>query len=167
MAHVSPEVAIAITRQKARYCRYADTMQWDRLGREITLPDARLAYCDAHGKPLQVSGRALVFDSAHSFVTFYDKFFAQLDTMHIVSAPDLERVADDEVKAIFGFEDQVISKYLGSWFECRGGGYYYTTWKLVDEQWYIKDLRMERTYQKLTVLAQIGLALSNWFGISL
>ena len=82
MAHVSPEVAIAITRQKARYCRYADTKQWDKLASDVTLPNARLAYCDSAGAPLRVSGRALVFDSAASFAAFYAKFFAPVDSMH-------------------------------------------------------------------------------------
>jgi hypothetical protein len=41
MANVSPDVALAITRQKTRYCRYADTKQWDKFEKAIALPDAR------------------------------------------------------------------------------------------------------------------------------
>lgn len=167
MAHVSPEVAVAITRQKTRYCRYADTKQWYKLASDVALPDARLVYCDSEGKPLQVSGRDLVFDSAQSFAAFYDKFFAQFDTMHNIGPADLEQVAADEVNSVFGFEDQVMSKPLGAWGEIRGGGYYYTTWKLVDGEWYIKDLKMIRTYQKMTLLVKIGVTISNWLGISL
>ena len=167
MAHVSPEVAIAITRQKARYCRYGDTKQWDRLAREVMLPDARLVYCDDAGKPLRVSGRDLVFDSSTSFAAFYTNFFAQFDTMHNLCSADIEQVAPDEVKSVFGFEDQVMSKQLGAWAEIRGGGYYHETWKLVDGEWKIQDLRMIRTYQKMTLLVKIGVSLSNWLGISL
>lgn len=167
MAHVSPEVAIAINRQKARYCRYADTKQWDKLASDVTLPDARLAYCDSAGAPLRVSGRALVFDSAASFAAFYTKFFAPVDSMHNLCPADLEQVAPDEVKAVFGFEDQVVFRGLGSWGTIRGGGYYHNTWKHVDGEWYISELKMIRTYQTMTLLVWIAVTLSNLFGISL
>ncbi|RSL95729.1 hypothetical protein CEP52_011903 [Fusarium oligoseptatum] len=148
MAHVTPEVALAITRQKARYGRYADTKQWDKFAQDIALPDARFSFYDTEGKLLvagpQSSKRSIIFGPG-----------------------DFEQVGPDEVKAIFGMEDQIMSKYLGAWVEIRGGGFYHETWKLVDGEWYLQDLRLERTYQKETVLVKIGLAVAGLFGISL
>lgn len=166
MAHVSPEVALAITRQKARYGRYADTKQWDKFEMEIGLPGACYSYCDGDGKPLMVGKQALVFDSAKSTAAFFKKFFTPQNTMHNLSIGDFEQVAPDEVKAIFGFEDQIVSKVLGRLAEIRGGGYYYETWKLVDGQWYIKDLKMERTYQNMSLLVNVLLTVAGWLGVS-
>ena len=45
---------------------------------------------------------------------------------------------------------------FGSWAEIRGGGFYYETWKRVDGDWFLQDLRMQRTYQKMTFLVGLG-----------
>jgi hypothetical protein len=67
--------------------------------------------------------QALVFDSARSVAAFFERFFAPQDTMHNLGVGDFEQVAEDEVQAVFGFEDQVVSKALGRLAEIRGGGY--------------------------------------------
>ncbi|KFH43814.1 hypothetical protein ACRE_054030 [Hapsidospora chrysogenum ATCC 11550] len=166
MAHVSPEIALAITRQKARYGRYADTKQWDKFERDIALSDARYSYCDVNGKPLQVGKQALVFDSARSAAAFFERFFAPQATMHNLGVGDFEHTAEDEVQSVFGFEDQIVSKALGSLAEIRGGGYYYETWKRVGGEWYIKDLKMVRTYQKASLLVHVLLTIAGWLGVS-
>ncbi|RTE85003.1 hypothetical protein BHE90_000387 [Fusarium euwallaceae] len=167
MAHVTPEVALAITRQKARYGRYADTKQWDKFAQDIALPDARFSFYDTEGKLLVAGPQSLAFDSVKGCAAFFGKFFSQFQTQHNFGPGDFEQVGPDEVKAIFGMEDQIMSKYLGAWVEIRGGGFYHETWKLVDGEWYLQDLRLERTYQKETVLVKIGLAVAGLFGISL
>jgi hypothetical protein len=167
MAHVSPEVFQAISRQKARYARYADTKQWDKWEKEIFFPDARFSFFDTDGKPLKVGKQTLAFDSTKALATFFNKFFASVDTLHNICPGDLEQVAPDEVKAVFGFEDQVMAKGLGAWAEIRGGGFYYETWKLVDGQWLIQELRMERTYQKMTFLVWMSLTIASVFNIAL
>jgi hypothetical protein len=113
-----------------------------------------------------VGTQALVFDSAKSIAAFFKKFFAPQETMHNVCPGDFEQAGLDEVKAVFGFEDQVMSKSLGSWAEIRGGGYYYETWKLVNGEWYIKELKMERTYQKMSMLVSVLLTVAGWLRIS-
>lgn len=165
MAHVPPEVAQAITRQKARYARFADTKQWDKF-EALALPNAPYAFLDTDKKPLTVGGKALVFETAKSVAAYFGKFFAAQETMHNIGPGDFEQVAPDEVKAVFGFEDQIISIYLGSWAKIRGGGYYYETWRLVDGEWYIADLRMERRYQEATLLVRLGLAVAGLLGVS-
>lgn len=167
MAHVTPEVAQAITRQKARYARYADLKLWDKWVDDIFLPDARATYNDTQGQPLTIAGRAMAFDSAHGAAAFLEPIFAQLDTLHNITPGDFEKVSDTEVRAVFGFEDNLLSKTLRHWAELRGGGYYNETWKLVDGQWYISDLRMVRTYQKMTFLVWLAHSIVNLFGITL
>ena len=167
MAHVSPEVAEAITRQKARYGRYADTKQWD-LFAKLGLPNARYSYLDNAGKPLMTGNRALVFESSGLAAEFFGRFFLNFDTLHNIAIGDFEpsTEAPDEVWAVFGFEDQLVSKALGAWAEIRGGGFYYETWKLVDGEWRIQDLRMERTYQKMSTLVWSVLTILGLLGIS-
>lgn len=166
MSHVTPEVAMAITRQKARYARYADTKQWG-LFEKIGHPNGRFSFLGTDGEPL-VMGKALVFDSAASFASFFEKFFAGLETMHNISPGDFEPSdqSSDEVKAVFGFEDQLLPKALGSWVEIRGGGFYTETWKLIDGEWCIQELSMRRTYQKMSLLAWVAVKVATLFGIT-
>lgn len=46
---------------------------------------------------------------------------------------EFEQTAPDKVKIVFGFENQILHKYLRGWFGLRGGGIYSETWKLEDK----------------------------------
>ena len=61
---------------------------------------------------------------------------------------ELEQIKADEVKATWGMEDQIILNGTGGLVEMRGGGYYYETWKMKNDDWFLASLRLERTYQK-------------------
>ena len=86
-----------------------------------------------------------------------------MDTMHNVGLGCLSQAVPDEVSADFSFDDQLVSKALGSWAGIRGGGFYYTAWKEVGAEWFPKDLRMERQYKEMTLLLRVRLALAAWF----
>ncbi|KAI1501954.1 hypothetical protein F5X99DRAFT_380966 [Biscogniauxia marginata] len=165
MATVTPEVAVALNRKKARYARYADTKQWDKFEDEVALPDAQYDYQDVDGKTLNIGGRTTKFESTKVFTAFFRPFFAKLQTLHNVGPGDFTQTADDEVEAVFAFEDQLLAPPFGSWAEIRGGGFYYETWKRVDGDWFLKDLRMQRTYQKMTFLVALSLFLQQKLGI--
>ncbi|KAI5457069.1 hypothetical protein BGZ63DRAFT_395344 [Mariannaea sp. PMI_226] len=167
MAPPAPEVAQAITCLKARYCRYADTKQLEKFEQEIALPDARFSFYDKDDNLFVVGKQTLAFDSTKATAAFFAKFFAPLDTLHNFCPGDFEQVAPDEVKAVFAFEDQLMSKVLGSWGEIRGGGFYHETWKLVDGEWRLKEMKLKRTYQKMTLLLKILLIIGSLLGISL
>ncbi|KAH7128884.1 hypothetical protein EDB81DRAFT_808457 [Dactylonectria macrodidyma] len=167
MAQVSPEVAHAISCKKARYCRYADTKQLDKFEPDIALPDAQWSFWDKEGKLLVIGDQVMEFDSTKKTVAFFSKFFAPLDTLHNICPGSFEQVAPDEVNAIFGFEDQLMHKKLGAWAEMRGGGFYNETWKLVDGQWYLKEMRLERTYHKMSVFLKIIIFIAGLLGVSL
>ena len=162
MAHVPPEAAQSITRQMARFARYVDTKQWPNF-ESLSLPTATYSFHGTDGKVLFLGPRPLAFDSAASASAYFDKFFADMDTMHNIGLGDLSQTGPDEVSAIFSFDDQLVSKAMGSWVGIRGGGYYYTTWKEVGGEWFLKDLRMERQYQERTLLLRVRLALAAWF----
>ncbi|KAI5926910.1 hypothetical protein F4810DRAFT_416782 [Camillea tinctor] len=164
MAAVAPETAVAINRKKARYARYADTKRWDKFEEEVALPDAQYDYQDINGKTLDF-GVLTRFPSTKSFTAFFRPFFAKLQTLHNVGPGDFTQKADDEVEAVFGFEDQLLLPPFGSWAELRGGGFYYETWKRVDGEWFLQDLRMQRSYQKVTFLMGLALFLHIKLGI--
>lgn len=165
MAHVSPEVAQAITRRKARYARYADTKQWDKF-EAIFLPTATSAFVDRDRNPMMLGNQALVFNTGKAMAAYFEKFNTGQDAIHNIGPGDFEQVAPDEVKAVWVVEYQTISRALGNWQKIRGGGYYHETWRLVDGEWYIADLTMERTYQEESLLVKIILAVAGAFGLS-
>jgi hypothetical protein len=48
---------------------------------------------------------------------------------------DIKLTAPDKVKTVFGFEDEIIHRYLGGWHGLKGGGFYFETRKLMDGRW--------------------------------
>ncbi|KAK9424956.1 hypothetical protein SUNI508_13277 [Seiridium unicorne] len=168
MALPSPEIIAVITRKKARYARYLDTKQWEKYEGDVSLPDTHFRYLDVAGEPLQLgTTTSCVFDSTKSFAAFFSKFFANLQSLHNIGPGDFEQTSPEEVKAVWGFEDQLILAPLWSLAELRGGGYYYETWRLVDGDWFLHDLVMKRTYQKETLLVKAVFLLQKQLGISL
>ncbi|KAI1849066.1 hypothetical protein JX265_011271 [Neoarthrinium moseri] len=162
-----PDVIAAITRKKARYGRYADTKQWHKYEGDVSLPSTRYRFLDVSGAPLRVGGfGVLVFDSTRTFTAFFTRFFANLQTLHNIGPGDFEQVRADEVKVVWGFEDQLLVPPLGALAEIRGGGFYYETWRLTGGDWFLHDLEMKRTYQKETLLVKFALSLQNLLGIS-
>ena len=163
MASVPPTVALAITRKKLRYARYADTKKWDLFEEEVSIPETQYDYQGVGGKTLVWSGKQLKFSSTREFRAYFEPVFASLQTMHTLAPGDFTWAAgdgedgrEDEVKAIFAFEDQLLLPPFGSWAELRGGGFYYETWKLVDGDWRLINLRMTRNYQKATPLMKLA-----------
>ncbi|KAL1885811.1 hypothetical protein Plec18167_001306 [Paecilomyces lecythidis] len=148
------EISQKIHQKKAQYGRYIDTKQWDEFD-QIALPDAELIFLDTNGSVLTVGKTALTFSTPKQFTTFFRRFFANAQTLHMFGPGDLQQTGSDEVKAIWSMEDQIIMKYSGGLAEVRGGGFYYETWKLKDGEWFLKSLRLERTYTKFSLLVRI------------
>jgi hypothetical protein len=165
MSPVSVEVAHAITQKMARYTRYVDTKQWDKLEKEIALPDARFVYIDTNGKELRVGKAVYAFTKTKDLVNTLRVGLEGKQILHMIGPGDFEQTAPNEVTAIFSLEDQTIVPTPFNLVEVRGGGYYYGTWRDVDGEWFIVDLRMERIYHRMTLLAQIGLFIMNTFGL--
>ncbi|KAH7115663.1 hypothetical protein EDB81DRAFT_669126 [Dactylonectria macrodidyma] len=159
-------VAATISGKKAMYGRYIDTKEWDKFG-QVALPDAQLNFYDSDGSLLMVGQTALAFDSAEAFTTFFKKFFAKAQTLHMFGPGQLQQTGPDEVKAIWGMEDEIIMRATAGLVEVRGGGYYYETWKQKDGDWFLKSLDLHRTYTKTSLLARILILLQTYSGLTI
>ncbi|KAI0484562.1 hypothetical protein GGR56DRAFT_614398 [Xylariaceae sp. FL0804] len=173
-----PEIALAITRKKARYARYADLKDMASFAAEVALPDATYDFQDPAGRTLDIGGVAANFASTAAFVAWWSGFAGRLQTLHNLGAAgdftvtettdgDGGRTTPVEVESVFGFEDQLLAPPFGMWAAIRGGGYYYDTWRCVDGDWKLKSLRMRRTYQEMTFLVWLSLLLQRALGINL
>lgn len=152
-----------VTNRKAQYARFADTKQWDKFV-ELGLPDARYSYLDSSGNPVALEGKPAVFDSPKSCAAFFGPFFRKQQTLHNISLAEITQTGPDEVEVIWAFEDQLIRNNTFWTCRLRGGGHYYETWRKKGDDWFIADLRMQRTYQMVTfgyfvllVLGSLGL----------
>jgi hypothetical protein len=159
------EIAEVIIRKKSQYGRYIDTKQWDKFDR-VALPDAEFSFYDTDGSILKAGNTSFAFPSSAAFTVFFSKFFASAQTLHMFGPGELQLKADDEVGAIWGMEDQIILKHTMGLVEIRGGGYYHETWKMERGDWFLKSLRLERTYQKTSPMAKILVFLDRYLGFS-
>ncbi|KAI1160042.1 hypothetical protein F5B18DRAFT_655027 [Nemania serpens] len=158
MAAVEADITEIIRRKKSQYARYIDTKNWSKLER-LALPDAELNFCNSDGSPMMIGRMRMAFTSIHAFAEYFSKFFANAQTLHMLGVGELERTGPEEVKAIWGMEDQII---LYGYAEIRGGGYYHETWVKKDDDWFLKSLRLERTYMKYNLVASIGMILQRF-----
>lgn len=163
---VDPAVAVAISKRKSQYGRFADTKQWSRF-HEFALPDAHYRFYDTNRRLLQAGNQQLDFPSTDALVAYYTKFMAPAQTLHMFGPGDFEQIGPDEVKVIWALEDQVIVRGTGGLLELRGGGFYHEIWLRKDGQWFLKTLDMYRTYQKTSLLMAILLMITSLLGISL
>ena len=161
---VSAEITDRISQKKSQYGRYVDTKQWNKFDK-IVLPNAEFGFFDSDGSVLKAGKTALIFSSSKGFTGFFSKFLANAQTLHMFGPGELEQVTAEEVRAIWGMEDQIILKGTAGLVEIRGGGYYHETWKMKDGDWFLKSLRLERTYQKISFLARLLAFLGSFFGL--
>lgn len=154
MSLVSPEVALAINRKKLRYARYADTKQWDLFEKEVARPETQYDYQGTDGQSIAISGVSCKFAGTKQFRAFFEPAFASLQTLHTVgpgeftkAAEDEDEDRDDEVRAIFAFQDQLFAPPFGRLAALRGGGFYYETWRRVDGDWFLVDLRSKSSLE--------------------
>ncbi|KAK4075951.1 hypothetical protein Trihar35433_2511 [Trichoderma harzianum] len=140
-----------ITRKKALYCRLADANEWD-LADKVMLPDFTFTAVDENDKIVNLNDTDYHWDSRADWVAFFSRIFAPIQTMHIVGYPELELVAPDEIKAIFGVTYLVGTKEADKGVHGTGGGHYYETWKLKDGDWFIQKTKFVRIYWKEVTL---------------
>ncbi|TFB04091.1 hypothetical protein CCMA1212_003919 [Trichoderma ghanense] len=139
--------ADTILRKKAIYCRLADKGEW-RLVDKVFLPDLDFMAVDEQGTVVHINDTDYHWTSLADWVAYFSKTFAPLQTMHVVGYPELELVAPDEIKAIFGVTYLVGTKEADKGVHGTGGGHYYETWKLKDGDWFIQKIKFVRIYWK-------------------
>ncbi|KAL7945552.1 hypothetical protein V8C42DRAFT_323475 [Trichoderma barbatum] len=136
-----------IPRKKALYCRLADTNGWSQIDKVI-LPDLTFTAVDGEGNVVNLNDTDYHWTSRADWVAFFSKIFDPIQTMHIVGYPELELVAPDEIKAIFGVTYLVGTKEADKGVHGTGGGHYFETWKLKDGDWFIQTIKFVRIYWK-------------------
>ncbi|GAM83042.1 hypothetical protein ANO11243_010280 [Dothideomycetidae sp. 11243] len=160
------DVAAAITAKKAMYGRFLDTKQWDKLQELVVLPDCEFLFLDQQKKPMLAGSKPLIYSNSAEFVKGLSGVMNMGDTQHLFGAGQFSFTTKnrDEVSAIWALQDTMIIRNTFGLVEVSGGGYYYETWKLVDGQWYMKSLRLERTFSRNSVIASL-FALLGRFGL--
>ncbi|KAL8339637.1 hypothetical protein RB601_005970 [Gaeumannomyces tritici] len=160
------DVVQRVTNRKAQYARFADTKQWDKFA-GLGLPDARYSYQDSSGDVVALQGRRAAFDNPGSCAAFFGAFFRKQQSLHNISLAEMTQTGPDEVEVIWAFEDQLIRNYTFWTCRMRGGGHYYEVWRKKGDEWFIADLRMQRTYQMATLGHGGTVSRAEVFGIFL
>ncbi|KAI0104096.1 hypothetical protein F4776DRAFT_648365 [Hypoxylon sp. NC0597] len=143
---VSSEARDIITRKKQQYCRFADMNQWQNMSK-IALPEATYKFCQSDGSLVSVDGVEYSFSSTAEWVKYFsDNPFNRVDAIHLVGPGEFEQNGPDEVKAIFALIYHASMKGPNTESHHTGGGYYYETWKRIEDDWFLQELKLERTY---------------------
>jgi hypothetical protein len=145
---VSPEAYAIISQKKAKYCRLADTQQWDKFD-SIMLPNATYSFHDPDGSVIIRDGTTFSWSSRDEWAAFFNNENKEIQAIHNIGPPEMEQVAPDEIKAIWSVIYHAGNKNAESGVHGTGGGYYHETWKKVGDDWFMATLRMERLYWKM------------------
>ncbi|KAK1998375.1 hypothetical protein LX36DRAFT_576478 [Colletotrichum falcatum] len=145
---LSAETAETIRRKKARYCRFADGLEFDRFD-TIMLPDFTFEGVGPDGAVIVENGVRHRWESRAEWVAHFRASLGAIQAIHHVDAGDLEQVAEDEVRAVFGLIYHAGTRDTVGGLHVTGGGHYYETWKRVDGDWFMASSSMKRLFHKV------------------
>jgi hypothetical protein len=145
-----PDVAERIRYKKSQYTRFADSKQWHRFD-TIFVPDATFCFVDQDGKVVSTPDGTTSYSwqSLESWAAFFDNAFTNLQVIHHIGPGELEQVGPDEVKAVFTVLYHAGPKGYGNDPHETGGGHYHETWVRKGDDWFCKDLWMQRLYHRV------------------
>jgi hypothetical protein len=128
-----------IRQQKAKYCRYLDTKQFDKWEQLFT-PNATIVFYNLDNSVMAQ------FESIAEFSPMTRAFFATTQTIHQTHNSEIEFTSDTEASAIWSMEDRHIYAPEGDNppKTMHGYGFYYDTWELVDGEWKLSRLELRR-----------------------
>ena len=98
-AHEQLEASLAISRTKARYCRFLDTKNWDGYASLFT-EDFELDVSEGSSLPI-IRGRDAALRQIQSSI-------GNARTAHQVHTPEIEFIGDDEARVIWAMQDRVV-----------------------------------------------------------
>jgi hypothetical protein len=128
-----------IREQKAKYCRFVDTKQWDKLC-ELLIEWPRLRFYDPDGTLL------FAFDSAVEWLDLTSTMLEGARTIHQVHNDEIEFISNEEVRVTWSMEDYIIFAEGGDGPKSlHGWGHYHETWRLIGASWRLSDLELRRT----------------------
>jgi hypothetical protein len=128
-----------IRQQKARYCRYLDTKQFDAWER-LFKPDAKITFHNLDGSVM------VEFNSIAELSSVTRRLFATAQTIHQTHNSEIDFKSPTEASAIFSMEDWHVyapegdkpSKTL------HGYGFYHEAWEAADGVWKLARLVLRR-----------------------
>jgi hypothetical protein len=144
---VSPEDAAIIHQKKAKYCRLADTNQWEKFD-TLMLPNATYEFQNPDGSVIDEDGVRYAWSSRDEWSSFFKQRIKDIQAIHMIGPAEMEQVASDEIKAIWTVVYHAGNKETDLGLHGTGGGYYYETWKKVGDDWFMESLTMVRLYWK-------------------
>ena len=122
-----------IKKVQARYFRFLDTKQWDRIPAIFT--------DDAH---LELDGNK--FDDPTAFVAMMKTVIGEAPTVHHCHMPEIELTGPDTAEAIWAMEDLLsFPAAADAPPGHRGYGHYTETLRRVDGKWLIERMVLTRT----------------------
>ncbi|EKJ71994.1 hypothetical protein FPSE_07848 [Fusarium pseudograminearum CS3096] len=145
---VSSEAYAIIQQKKAKYCRLADTQQWDKFD-SIMLPNATYSFHEPNGSVITQDGVTYAWSSRADWTAFFNNANKDLQAIHNIGPAEMEQISPDEIKASWSVIYHVGNKDPNSGAHGTGGGYYHETWRKVGDDWFMETLRMDRLYWKL------------------
>lgn len=145
---VSPEAYAIIQQKKAKYCRLADTQQWDKFD-SIMLPNATYSFHEPNGRVITQNGVTYAWSSLADWAAFFNNANKDLQAIHNIGPAEMEQISPNEIKASWSVIYHVGNKDPNSGSHGTGGGYYHETWRKVGDDWFMETLRMDRLYWKL------------------
>jgi hypothetical protein len=129
---------LAICENKARYCRYLDTKQWDAWT-ELFTEDYELDVSEESGLA-PVKGRT-------EAINMVKKTILTAKTAHQVHTPEIV-IKGDEAHAIWAMQDHVSISENGP--VLTGYGHYHEKWVRQNGEWKIATLKLTRLHRNIT-----------------
>ena len=128
-----------IRQQKAKYCRYLDTKQFDAW-ESIFKPDAKIIFYNLDNSVLAE------FNSIEELSHVSRGLFATTRTIHQTHNLEIEFKSPAEASAIWSMEDWHVYAPEGDnpSKTMHGYGFYYETWELVNDEWKLARLELRR-----------------------
>ncbi|KAL2836711.1 hypothetical protein BJX68DRAFT_273408 [Aspergillus pseudodeflectus] len=140
-------VSETIRHNKSKYAHAADTKQW-ALFASVLHPSLTASLHNTDGSTNS-------FSSREEYVEFLDKAFADIASIHVVGAGELEMLhnedknGEDEVAATWAMSYQLGSAEGARGYTEIGGGHYHEVWKRLDGQWVIASLKFVNSFRKV------------------
>jgi 3-phenylpropionate/cinnamic acid dioxygenase small subunit len=133
------EAVERIRQQKAKYCRYLDTKQFDAW-ESLFKPDAKIIFYNLDNSVLAE------FSSIAELSRMSRGLFATTRTIHQTHNSEIEFKSPTEASAIWSMEDWHVYAPEGDnpSKTMHGYGFYHETWELMNGEWKLARLELRR-----------------------
>jgi hypothetical protein len=133
-------IIAAISTVKARYFRFVDTKQWDKLA-DLFTEDSKFFFPEVRAAPFSKAEiLSLIFDSLHDSVS-----------IHHGHMPEIELTSPKTACAIWPMEDRILYSAAATAHhgltEMHGYGHYHEKYVLTSSGWMISELKLTRLHK--------------------